>query len=80
MPDLPARGITPKVVAVRPVILGSDWPRTEPAATIGTDIFEDVGHAGSAEGAFEGADHRVQGIGRQRSVTILACRSEFEHI
>ena len=64
-----------EVVAAFPVVLGPDGPRTEAAAAIRTDIVQYIVDAGTAEGAFERADHRVGGIRRQRRVAVLASRS-----
>ena len=62
-------------VAAFPIVLWPDRARRKAAAAIGTDIVEDGLNAGTAEGAFKGANHRVRGTGRKRRVAIFAGRS-----
>ncbi|MDB6034669.1 MAG: hypothetical protein JWM16_5007 [Verrucomicrobiales bacterium] len=59
-------------VSTIPVVFRASRPRAKAAAAIRTDIGQDILDAGTAESAFEGADHRVSGIGRKRRVTVLA--------
>ena len=48
-------------------------------AAVGTAQLELVGCAGGAEGAFEGTNTRLGGIGRKVFVTTFARRPKFEH-
>jgi hypothetical protein len=54
-------------------------PRREIAAAIRTDAIEPVVDAIAAEGALEGADHRVGGLWRQILVAAFAAWTQFEH-
>lgn len=56
-----------------------DWPGREIAATVGADAVQPGLDAVAAEGALEGADHRVVRVGRQVLVATLAVGSELEH-
>ena len=62
-------------VAGFPVELWPDGPRTKVTAAMWTNIVEDVFDAGTTEGAFKRADHRVRGIWRKLRVTVLASGS-----
>ncbi len=57
----------------------ADGARREPAATVGADAAQVRLHAVAAEGALEGADHRVLGGRRQVLVAPLAIGSQLEH-
>ena len=76
---LDARRICPEEVVIVPIRRRSDRSRDEPAAAIGTDIFQNVLDAGGAEGALIRADARLKRIRRQRPVAMLARRSKFKH-
>jgi hypothetical protein len=53
--------------------------RRKIAAAIGADALETVFGAIAAEGALEGADHRVGGRWRQVCVAAFAAWTKFEH-
>jgi len=67
-----ARRICAETVAALEVILRANRARIKTTAAVGADIFQDLFDAGTAESAFEGADHRLDGIWRKRSVAVLA--------
>ena len=48
-------------------------------AAVGADQLKLVGCAGGAEGAFEGTNTRLGGVGRKVFVTTFARRPKFEH-
>jgi len=73
--DRGARWIRAELVAGFPVVLWPDGPRTKVTAAKWTNIVEDVFDAGTTEGAFKRADHRVRVIWRKRRVTVLASGS-----
>ena len=77
--DLGARRIFPKVVVAFPVGRRSDWSWHKPPTAIGTDVGQDALDTGSAERALIGADARVEGVGWQRFIAVLARWSEFKH-
>ena len=61
-----------------PLIDGANRPRHKPAAAIRTDV-ENLGlDAGGAEGAFVGADARIERIGWQVLVAIFAIGSKLQ--
>ena len=68
-----------EVVAPFPILLRPDRPGTETSAAIRADIVQEGFNAGTAKGAFERANHRLRGMGRQRRVAVLASRSQLEH-
>jgi hypothetical protein len=74
-----ARRIIPKEIVIVPICRRSDRSRNEPAAAIGTDIFQNAIDAVHAEGALIRADARLKRIRRQRLIAMLASRSEFKH-
>ena len=79
MPHGRACRICFEIVAGFPVVPRSDRPGTKTSAAIRADIVQEVGDAGTAEGAFKRANHRVRGIWRKRRVAVLASRSQFQH-
>src|SRR6266511_5615260 len=79
MPDDCACRMRAEIVASFPVVLGSDRPRTKTSAAIRADIVQNVYDAGTAEGAFKRANHRLSGIWWKRCVAVFARRSQFEH-
>ena len=74
-----ACGKRAEIVAAFPVALRSDRSRAKTSAAIRADIVQDIFDAGTAEGAFKCAYHRVRGIGRERRVAVLASGSQFKH-
>ena len=68
-----------EMVAVIPVSLWPNWPRTKPAAAIRTDIFQNGFDTRPAKRAFKRADHRLRRIWRQRPIAILTSGSQFQH-
>lgn len=62
-----------------PIRRRPDRPWSEPAAAIGTDIFQHLFDARYAKRAFIRTDPRLERIRRQRLVAMFACGSEFEH-
>jgi hypothetical protein len=79
MPDLCGCGIRAKTVAALPVILRPDGSGAKAAATVRADVGQKIFGARAAEGALKSADHRVQGIRRQRGVAVLTGGSQFKH-
>jgi hypothetical protein len=53
--------------------------RRKIAAAVGAHSFESILDATAAEGALEGADHRVGGRWRQVDVAAFAAWTKFEH-
>lgn len=70
--------VAQKVVAF-PVPRRPDGPRNKTPPAVWTDVAQDLLDAGGAEGAFIAADARIERIGRQGLVALLACGSECEH-
>jgi len=68
-----------EIVSVVPIIARSNGARAKSAAAVGTYVLQQVLYTGTAEGAFETADHCVCGIRRKGSITILAGWSQFQH-
>src|SRR5580765_2336381 len=68
-----------EIVAVFPVGLWPDGPRTKASAAIRADIVQDVLDAGTAKGAFKRANHRLRGIRRKSRAAVLASGSQFQH-
>src|ERR1700675_1258007 len=58
---------------------GTNRAGFEIAAAIGTMSAKLLLRAVAAEGALEGADHGIRGVGRQVSVTAFAVGTQFEH-
>ena len=79
MPDDGAGRKDTEVVTAFPVVFRSDGPATKTSPAIRADIVQEVFDTGTAESAFERANHRVRGIWRQRRVAVLARRPQFEH-
>ena len=75
MLDCCAGGKCAEIVAAFPVALRSDGSRAKTSAAIRADVVQNVFNAGSAEGTFKRAYHRVRGIGRERRVAVLASGS-----
>ena len=74
--DRATGGNRPEKIAVLPVARRPDRPADETTPTIRADVAEDGFHARRAKGAFEAADPRVDGFGRQRAIAVLARRSQ----
>jgi hypothetical protein len=55
-----ARRILTEVVIAFPILGWPDWSRDKPAATVRTDIVQQVCNASGAERAFIGADARIE--------------------
>src|SRR5262249_14706506 len=70
--DLRARRILAEGVVVLPVLRRPDWSGGKPNAAVGTNVTQHVLDARSTEGALVGADPRLQGVGRERLVAMLA--------
>ena len=62
-----------------PIRRRPDRPGSEPAAAVGTDVFQHPFDARHAERTFIGTNPRLKRIGRQRLVAMFAGRSEFKH-
>src|SRR5579863_3363225 len=67
-----------KIIA-SPSVCRANGPCAESTATIRAYVAEYVFHAWSTERALKGTYHRLEGIGRQSSATVLAGRSNFQH-
>ena len=52
--------IVAEIVAALPVLARSNRPGTEPAATIWTDVVQELLDAATAEGALKRANHRLR--------------------
>src|SRR5437016_8489746 len=74
---LGARRILSQVVAALPVLRRPHRARHEAAAAVRTYVRQPL-HARRAESAFEAADPRVERIGRQVLVAMLAVRPQLE--
>ena len=70
--------IRAEIVATFPILARPDRPGTKTTAAIRADVVQDGLDAGTAEGAFKRADHRVRGIGRKRRFAVLASWPQFE--
>ena len=68
-----------QMVVIFPVHGGSYGPRHKPAATVGTDIAQNVIDAGSAKRTFIGTNACFKRMGRQETVAVLAAGPEFKH-
>ena len=53
--------------------------RTEIATTVGTDVLDDLGDAACAKRALEAANRRFRRARRERLVTVLTSRPQFQH-
>ena len=69
-----ARRVGAQVVAIFPVSFRPNRPGTKPAAAIRANIVQLL-HAGPAESALKGANHRLGRIGRERDVAVFASGS-----
>src|SRR5947207_2705045 len=54
-------------------------PRNELTRAVGAHAAEDFTRAGAAEGALEGTNEGLGGVGREIAVTALAVRAELQH-
>jgi hypothetical protein len=79
MLDLGARRVLAKVIVAVPILRWSDWPGNKTAAAVWADVSQDDIDTRRAKRAFVSANARFKGIGWQRFVAVLACRSEFKH-
>src|ERR1700756_2760196 len=61
-----------------PLPCRADRPRRKDAAAVWADVEDFRLHAIGAEGAFVGADARVERVGRQILVAIFAVRSKLQ--
>lgn len=72
--------ILTQIIIIIPIHCRPDGPRREAATTIRTDVVQDGFDTISAKRALVGANTRLQRIGWQRLVTVLAARSQFQHL
>jgi hypothetical protein len=79
VPYLRARRVFTEEVVALPVLRRPDGSRNKSATAIGAHVLQDAIDARDAERAFVGADARLERVGRQRLVAVLAGRSEFKH-
>ena len=79
MLDLGTRGILAEIVVASPVLRRPDGSGHKAPTAIGTDVGQDALDTGGAERALVGADARVEGVGWQRLIAVLARWSEFKH-
>ena len=77
--DLGTRWVLAKEVVAFPVLRGPDWSRNKSATAVRADVLQDVIDTRGAERALVGADARVEGVGWQRLIAVLARGSEFKH-
>jgi hypothetical protein len=77
--DLGISWILAEKVFAFPVFRWSDWPSSESAAAVWTDIPQRIIDTLSAEGAFVGTNARFKRSWRKRLITVLAGWSEFKH-
>jgi hypothetical protein len=73
-----ARRILAQLVVALPVARRPHRARHESAAAVAADVAQDAVDAAGTEGAFVGADPRVQRVGQEGSVAVFAGRSQFE--
>ena len=77
--DLDSYRVFTKEVVAFPIPGRPDWPWSETATAIRTDVYHDRVDAGRAERALIAANARFERIGRQCLVAVFARRSEFKH-
>lgn len=63
----------------RELVRRTTWARRQLAAAVGAHALQAFGGAGFAEGALEGADARVGGVGGQVTVAAFAAGAELKH-
>ena len=74
-----ARRVLAEEVIAFPISRWSDRPGDKPAPAVGADISQDRLDASRAKRAFVGANARIEGRRRQRSVAVFAGRPELQH-
>ena len=74
-----ARRVLAKEVVAFPVRRRANWPGNKTTTTIGADVSQNAVNTCCAERTFVAANARVDRIGWQRCVAVLARWSEFKH-
>jgi len=77
--NLGARRVLAKEVVAVPIPGGPDRSGNKAAATVRTDVGQNVLDTRGAKCALVGTDAGFEGVRRQRLIAVLARRSEFEH-
>ena len=77
--DLCARRILAKNIVALPIVRRSDRSGNKAAATIRTNVAQDILNAIGAKRTFIGADACLKGVGWQSFVAVLTRGPEFQH-
>jgi len=77
--DFCARRILAKKIVILPILRRSNRSENKAAATIWTNVPQDILNAIGAKRTFIGADACLKGVGWQSPVAVLAGRPEFQH-
>lgn len=79
MPDPGACRILAERVVAFPVLRWPDGPWSETATAVRTDVAQNLGYARRAKRALVAANARIERVGWQRLVAVLAGRSQLKH-
>ena len=74
-----AGGESAQVMIAFEICPRSHGPNVEATTAVGAYVAQDAFNTSATESAFEGADARLRGVGRQLRIAVLAVGTEFKH-